>query len=238
MPASTSTSHAAAAARHQRLAEFRCSEILVAASTVFAAQGFDAATVDEIAAAAGVAKGTLYLYYPSKRDIYWAVLRDRLLELHALLDSRLDAAHGVREVIRAFVETKITYYDSHRDFFRIVHAEFGSGAQTARDRRPELHALIDEQVALLEAALARVARRTRARLPHREVAFALAALTRGLVVRRFTAPSPGRRAAPAVPVAADVDFVLQLLLPGIEGHGQPRAPRRPMRSAQRESVTE
>jgi len=222
MPAAPATTHDVAAARHQRLAEFRCSEILAAASSVFAAQGFESATVDDIAAAAGVAKGTLYLYYPSKRDIYWAVLRDRLLELHALLTERLGAARSVREVIRAFVDTKITYYDTHRDFFRIVHAEFGSAAQPARERRPELHAMIDDQVQLLEAALDRVGRRSRPRLPNREVAFALAALTRGLVVRRFTAPAATRRSAATAPVAADVEFVLDLLLPGIDGSRRER----------------
>ncbi|HVB38785.1 MAG TPA: helix-turn-helix domain-containing protein, partial [Vicinamibacterales bacterium] len=54
------------------LSEFRCAEILTAARGVFARKGYQAATMDDIAGAAGVGKGTLYLYYRSKRDIYLA----------------------------------------------------------------------------------------------------------------------------------------------------------------------
>jgi AcrR family transcriptional regulator len=60
--------------RHEVVCEFRCAEILEAARRVFGRKGYGA-TVDEIAAAAGLAKGTVYLYFPSKREIYLAALR-------------------------------------------------------------------------------------------------------------------------------------------------------------------
>ncbi|MBR0553395.1 TetR/AcrR family transcriptional regulator [Stakelama marina] len=47
--------------------------ILRAATEVFAARGYRAATMEEIAAAAGVAKGTLYLYFPSKEALFFAL---------------------------------------------------------------------------------------------------------------------------------------------------------------------
>jgi AcrR family transcriptional regulator len=220
--------------RRLRLTELRCREILDAARLVFAARGFDAATVDEVAARAGVAKGTLYLYYPSKRDIYWAALRDGVRELHVLLTARLAAADTCGGVIRAFVETKVTYFDEHADFFRIVHAEFGRAAQPVRQRGPALRTLINEQVDLLATALARVSGRGRPRLPHEDVAFAVAAITRGLVVRRLTS-ARGRHAAACPTVAADVALVLQLLLPGIEGASRAGAPAAPRRSTRRPS---
>ena len=52
--------------------EFRTAGILEAARKVFAKKGFNDATVDDIANAAGVAKGTVYLYYRSKREVYFA----------------------------------------------------------------------------------------------------------------------------------------------------------------------
>ena len=48
-------------------------QILDAAAAVFARRGFRAATMDEVAAAAGVAKGTLYLSYSSKEDLFFAL---------------------------------------------------------------------------------------------------------------------------------------------------------------------
>ena len=55
--------------------EFRTAELLEAARRVFAEKGFHEATVDDVAEEAGVAKGTVYLYYRSKRDLYWAALK-------------------------------------------------------------------------------------------------------------------------------------------------------------------
>jgi len=51
------------------LSEFRKSELLTAARTVFGKKGFHDASIEEIAELAEVAKGTVYLYYRSKRDL-------------------------------------------------------------------------------------------------------------------------------------------------------------------------
>jgi AcrR family transcriptional regulator len=56
------------------LAAFRTREILAAARRLMAEQGVDALTMDEIAQAAGVAKGTLYLYFQSKDELIQALL--------------------------------------------------------------------------------------------------------------------------------------------------------------------
>jgi len=62
--------------RWQRRAEDRPREICSAALEVFAEKGFAAAKVDEIARRAGVSKGTLYLYFKDKEDVFRAVVRD------------------------------------------------------------------------------------------------------------------------------------------------------------------
>lgn len=56
--------------------EKRREEILKAALDVFTEKGYGAATMPEIAKAAGIAAGTLYLYYPSKRELFVAVVKD------------------------------------------------------------------------------------------------------------------------------------------------------------------
>jgi AcrR family transcriptional regulator len=50
--------------------------ILDAALLVFAEHGFEAARLDDVAARAGVAKGTLYLYFPSKEALFEALVRN------------------------------------------------------------------------------------------------------------------------------------------------------------------
>jgi AcrR family transcriptional regulator len=63
------------APKWQRRAEDRPREICAAALEVFAEKGFAAARLDEIARRAGVSKGTLYLYFEDKEDLFRAVVR-------------------------------------------------------------------------------------------------------------------------------------------------------------------
>jgi mycofactocin system transcriptional regulator len=53
-------------------------ELEQAAFALFAEQGFDATTVDEIAAAAGIGRRTFFRYFPSKNDIPWGAFEDEL----------------------------------------------------------------------------------------------------------------------------------------------------------------
>lgn len=64
--------------RWQRRAEERPREICAAALDVFAEKGFAAAKLDEIARRAGVSKGTLYLYFKDKDELFRAVVRDTI----------------------------------------------------------------------------------------------------------------------------------------------------------------
>ncbi|OGN96146.1 MAG: hypothetical protein A2Y89_03815 [Chloroflexi bacterium RBG_13_51_18] len=59
--------------------EKRRGQILKAAREIFTQKGYAAATVPEIAKGAGVAAGTIYLYYPSKRELFVAVVKDLII---------------------------------------------------------------------------------------------------------------------------------------------------------------
>ena len=60
--------------RQRRRKEERPDEILAAALTVFSREGFSGARLDEIAELAGCTKGTIYVYFPSKEDLFKAVV--------------------------------------------------------------------------------------------------------------------------------------------------------------------
>src|SRR5262245_50517897 len=171
--------------KRQVVTEFRHGEILAAARRVFAARGFEGASVEEIAHAAGVAKGTVYLYYRSKDEIYRAALRQGLQALNAELRRRVQAAHGVPEPVRGFVETKIAQFEEPRHFFRRYIRPFGNLTSPAPAQR-EYKAFYQEQLALLEAGLRAALRRAGLRHVRPEnAAFAVYDLTKGVVQRRL-----------------------------------------------------
>jgi AcrR family transcriptional regulator len=67
----------------QRRKEARPQELLGAALELFVEKGFAATKTEDVASRAGVAKGTLYLYYPSKEELLKAVVRENLSALIA-----------------------------------------------------------------------------------------------------------------------------------------------------------
>ena len=62
-------------------------EILAAAAAVFADKGFHAALMDEVAARAGIGKGTIYRYFDSKQELFFSILDSGGEELQAALAS-------------------------------------------------------------------------------------------------------------------------------------------------------
>ncbi|HLL18092.1 MAG TPA: TetR/AcrR family transcriptional regulator [Rubrivivax sp.] len=70
-------------AARQRRKEARPQELLEAALALFVEKGFAATRAEEVAQRAGVSKGTLYLYYPSKEELFKAVVRQNLSALIA-----------------------------------------------------------------------------------------------------------------------------------------------------------
>jgi len=73
--APTPTPDTAEPPRRSRRKQARPGELLDAALQLFVEKGFAATRVEEVAALAGVSKGTLFLYFPSKEDLFKAVVR-------------------------------------------------------------------------------------------------------------------------------------------------------------------
>lgn len=64
--------------KHTRRKEARPGELLDAALDLFVVKGFAATRVEEVAAKAGVSKGTLFLYFKSKEELFEAVVRENI----------------------------------------------------------------------------------------------------------------------------------------------------------------
>jgi AcrR family transcriptional regulator len=134
--------------RWQRRSEDRPGEICAAALEVFAEKGFAAAKLDEIAKRAGVSKGTLYLYFQDKADLFRAVIRDtvapRVAAVRELADKvQLPFAQIVPLFLANFAEmttrlpvgavAKIVIGESRNfpDLAKIWHDQVASGALSA-----------------------------------------------------------------------------------------------------------
>jgi AcrR family transcriptional regulator len=90
--------------RWRRRKEARPAELTAAALELFVEKGFAATRLDEVAARAGVSKGTLYLYFESKEDLFKAVIREGLLPLLAEGEELMASMPGpASELFKAIV---------------------------------------------------------------------------------------------------------------------------------------
>lgn len=80
--------------KRERRKEARPGEIVAAALHVFVAQGFNAARMEDVAKQAGVAKGTVFRYFPTKGDLFKAVVEANVSDQFTTWRSRIAAFEG------------------------------------------------------------------------------------------------------------------------------------------------
>jgi TetR/AcrR family fatty acid metabolism transcriptional regulator len=140
------------------VSEFRRSQILDAARQTFARHGLKSATVDQIARAARVAKGTVYLYYRSKDDILRHALDEGLTALGDATIPAIGAPGTIEERLKRFLHAMLEYFDRHRDFLDLCQVELGTELRkSARQKFGQVYAAQTRawQAALEEARAAR-----------------------------------------------------------------------------------
>ncbi len=105
------------------VSDFRRGQIVDAARQTFVRHGLAGATVSQIARAADVAKGTVYLYFRSKDEIVRQLVDDALAELHRDTVPLLAEPGTVVDKLRRFIDAELAFFDRHRDFLEQCHFE-------------------------------------------------------------------------------------------------------------------
>jgi AcrR family transcriptional regulator len=100
--------------------EGKKNNILRAARKLFFDRGFKFVTVDSIAAKAGVSKGSIYLYFDSKEEIYAQVLITDNIELNKNIRIFSTKEAPAAELLLEFSQIYINYFLEHNELFRIL----------------------------------------------------------------------------------------------------------------------
>ena len=114
--------------RKTREYEARRELILRAAKATFAAKGQAAATIDDVAQRAEVAKGTIYRYFKSKEDLFHVLVEDGLARLAQRFRAAIDPGLPADENLRRLTQAYLDFYREEPDYFWICY--FG-GARDA-----------------------------------------------------------------------------------------------------------
>src|ERR1700676_2876419 len=101
-------------------AEETAFRILDSALTLFRQQGFDTATMRDIAEKAGVATGAAYYYYPSKDAIVMDFYRRSCAEMQPKIEAALERASGLETRLRELIRVKLAHFAPNRSVLRAL----------------------------------------------------------------------------------------------------------------------
>lgn len=196
----------AASTPRRQSPDVRRAQVLDAAETVLLARGVHDATMAEVAEAAGVAKGTVYLYYPAKTELL-AALRRRYVE--AIAAEVAEAAAKARNpqdkvgaLVRALLAASTRRVEVHHllfqeagiseaDAFAPVHTVFAAVlSEVTGDARQASGLLTDFVLGGVHAAILRLAHATPSQR-RRIIADVVELVERLVVPAQAAAPAPG-----------------------------------------------
>ena len=197
--------------KHQVVEQFRCRAIREAAMRVVSRKGLAKATVEDIAREAGVAKGTVYLYFRSRHEILEKTIGAAVDDLLDRLRRAAEGTSPFAEALERLLAAQFAFFDENRDFFRLYFAsgEYSEDRRLRQSCRYRLH--IDQLAALIRAGRRRGELKG---LDPERAAIAIAGASRDLILRRIhekQPPSPG----------ADARFLRDVLVSGLSaGRGK------------------
>ena len=122
--------------RWRRLPEERPQQIIDAALAIFGERGLAAARLEDIAKRAGLSKGTIYLYFPNKEELFREVIRSTIIAQIERAERELAAAtqQSAHETLAQFVRGYWGFLRSPNfaALFRLIHAELSNFPDLAR----------------------------------------------------------------------------------------------------------
>lgn len=118
--------HGARAPSMQRPNVQKRQKIVETAERLFATRPFHKVRLDDVAAAANVGKGTLYIYFKSKEDLYASLVTDSFSGLLAQLKGQVDAQPAPAQALREIVRKLVGFAFDHPNFFEMIRTSSDS----------------------------------------------------------------------------------------------------------------
>ncbi|HVG25622.1 MAG TPA: TetR/AcrR family transcriptional regulator [Thermoanaerobaculia bacterium] len=200
--------------KEEVLEEFRCGSIQDAAMAVIARKGIDDTTIQDIADEAGIAKGTVYVYFRDREELL-AKTADRLFgNLLGELTPAFDAPGSFAARLRGLVRRQLRFFDEHKALFRATMALSHREAESHKGKTR----FFAQYMAKLEATFtdAAASGELRAGLDPHAVAAVYRDCVRGVILRRLDPKLKTKNAA-----EDDAEFIVSLFLRGVHaGEGR------------------
>lgn len=191
--------------------EFRIQSIQEATMRVISRKGMAAATMQEIADEAGIAKGTIYLYFQDRDDLVEKTFETAITHLLEKLDQALAGEASFEQRLRNVIQSKVDFFRENREFFRLylsLRFPEGNATQQRRHRRacrPQYVAHAESMTRFLSDAMDRNEIR---KCDASRLAIFLTEGINAIVIQRVSEEN-------SPPESADVDLITSTVLEGL-----------------------
>ena len=196
--------------KEEVIKEYRLREILAAARRVMGKYAMQGTTIDRVAEEAGVAKGTIYLYFNSKDDLVHAAVLEGLREMMAETIRSDDPTLAPLERIRNLILSQYRIEASNQDFLKTLiignSLDFEVESESGRQFMRVFADFLNFSASVLQSAIDRGAIRP---IDPQFAAFMLGEMITGSLRRRLLKLA-------ITPLEADADAMVELFLKGIQ----------------------
>ena len=186
--------------------EFRKESICDAAMRVVARKGMKNVTVQDIADEAGVAKGTVYIYFQSRDEILARTMEGATEKLVEKLSEACRDCRSFAEVMEQRIRTQLQHFEENRDFFRLYLAMAEPFGERRLKQHPTYLTYLKQLETIIRDAIARGEVRDADVGP---LAISVAAVVREIILNRIVDRDPP-------PIEDDVRFAVDFVMRAVE----------------------
>jgi TetR/AcrR family fatty acid metabolism transcriptional regulator len=171
-------------AKQEQLIVTRRNQILDAAARVFAEKGFHPTTIKDIARAAGIADGTIYIYFPNKPALLLGILTRMKESVQQEVDPAQLAGMDLHTFVRTYLHYPLTVFEaSNFELFRVVLSEIMVNKEV---REQYYQQILEPTIALAERSFQQWAEQNNVAPIHTTLMLhTISGLVLGLIVQRI-----------------------------------------------------
>lgn len=184
--------------------------ILEAAQELFSLKGFEKTTMAEVAQAAEIAAGTIYLYFESKEELFYALIQEGMRELMVNLKKAVSAERQPDLKLQLLMQIPFEFFEKNRNFYKIYLRELPSctSVEVRRNKRKFFEGYV-EYVNLLENCIQEKLKAKK--IPahkSREIAFLIKGAVDSLIFKYMLEESPQ-------PLTQQIEFLVKFFSWGL-----------------------
>lgn len=127
--------------------------IFESAIQVFSNCGYSGATMDEVVARAGVAKGSLYYHFKSKEELFIFIIKEGMNLIHEEVEKATRDIKDPYEIIKESAKVQLKYVYENKDLFKVIISQIWGAGERNNMLREETKSLINKSSKKFKAVM-------------------------------------------------------------------------------------